>query len=90
MAGEKYSNNCCRLLYFAPSIAGTHARFVKMGDKIILNGNEMETNLTKKARSRWCTWRSENGRVMADAHVDGLENYFARQRVRAWISTSDG
>ncbi len=66
-----------------------HARFMKVGDKVRLAGNEMGSQHYKEGVVTLVYPGIENGRVIADAEVDGLENYFIGERVRAWISTGN-
>lgn len=89
MAGENIATIAAESYILRLQLPERHARFMKMGDKIILNGNEMGNQSYKEGTITLVYPEIENGRVMADAHVDGLENYFIGERVRAWISTSD-
>ncbi|MDD3021230.1 MAG: efflux RND transporter periplasmic adaptor subunit [Alphaproteobacteria bacterium] len=66
-----------------------HARFMKVGDKVRLDGNEMGSQNYKEGVITLVYPGIENGRVVADAAVEGLENYFIGERVRAWIATGD-
>lgn len=63
-----------------------HARLLKAGDRIRIDGAE----LTGEA-SRWGVIdlvypQIEEGRVIADATVEGLGEYFVGDRLRVWIS----
>ena len=63
-----------------------HARFVKTGDKVRIDGAELG-----EASPRWGVIdlvypQIEEGRVIADARVDGLGEYFVGDRLRVWVS----
>lgn len=57
-----------------------HARFIKLGDSVHMDNQ-------KTGQIILVYPGIENGRVMADASVDGLEEYFVGERVRVWVST---
>ncbi len=63
-----------------------HARFLKAGDRIRVGGSE-----ASEEGARWGVIdlvypQIEEGRVIADAKVDGLSEYFVGDRLRVWIS----
>ena len=63
-----------------------HARLLKAGDRIRVDGAELG-----EESSRWGVIdlvypQIEEGRVIADASVDGLGEYFVGDRLRVWIS----
>jgi RND family efflux transporter MFP subunit len=63
-----------------------HARFLKAGDKIRVDGAEFG-----EGGARWGVIdlvypQIEEGRVIADARVEGLGEYFVGDRLRVWIS----
>lgn len=63
-----------------------HARFLKAGDRIRVGGSE-----ASEEGARWGVIdlvypQIEEGRVIADAKVDGLGEYFVGDRLRVWIS----
>lgn len=57
-----------------------HARFLKAGDPVRLEGGARE------GRIRLVYPQIEDGRVVADAEVPGLGDYFVGERVRVWVS----
>ena len=64
-----------------------HARFLKAGDKIRIDGAELGGG----EASKWGVIdlvypQIEEGRVIADAKVEGLGEYFVGDRLRVWIS----
>jgi RND family efflux transporter MFP subunit len=63
-----------------------HARSLKPGDRVRVEGAELS-----EEAARWGTIdlvypQIEEGRVIADAKVDGLGEYFVGDRLRVWIS----
>src|SRR6516165_2105269 len=66
-----------------------HARFLKAGDKIRVDGAEFG-----EGGARWGVIdlvypQIEEGRVIADAKVEGLGEYFVGDRLRVWISSGE-
>lgn len=66
-----------------------HARFLKAGDSVRLDGEELGTNGAKFGIIRLVYPQIEDGRVIADAQVAGLGDYFVGERVRVWVSGGD-
>jgi len=63
-----------------------HARFLKAGDKIRVEGAEFGENGTRWGVIDLVYPQIEEGRVTADAKVEGLGEYFVGDRLRVWIS----
>ncbi len=63
-----------------------HARFLKAGDKIRVDGAEFGDNVPKSGLIDLVYPLIEDGRVIADATVKGLGEYFVGDRLRVWIS----
>ncbi|MDA9431604.1 membrane protein [Bradyrhizobium sp. CCBAU 51627] len=63
-----------------------HARFLKAGDKIRIDGAEFVGEAAKSGVIDLVYPQIEEGRVIADATVDGLGEYFVGDRLRVWIS----
>jgi hypothetical protein len=63
-----------------------HARFLKAGDKVRVDGAELGGGSPKWGVIDLVYPQIEEGRVIADAHVDGLGEYFVGDRLRVWIS----
>lgn len=67
-----------------------HARLMKAGDPVRIDGNDLGNDLRTSA-SRYGKIslvypQIEDGRVVADAAVDGLGDYFVNERIRVWIA----
>lgn len=63
-----------------------HARFLKAGDKIRVDGGEFGDHTSKSGVIDLVYPQIEDGRVIADATVPGLGEYFVGDRLRVWIS----
>jgi RND family efflux transporter MFP subunit len=63
-----------------------HARFLKAGDPVRLDGEVLAKDAPGKGTIRLVYPQIEDGRVVADAAVAGLGDYFVGERVRVWVS----
>lgn len=63
-----------------------HARFLKTGDRVRLDGDEFGEHTAKWGVVDLIYPQIEEGRVIADATVEGLGEYFVGDRLRVWIS----
>jgi RND family efflux transporter MFP subunit len=63
-----------------------HARFLKAGDRIRIDGAEFGEQASKSGAIDLVYPQIEDGRVVADATVEGLGKYFVGNRLRVWIS----
>ena len=64
-----------------------HARFLKAGDKIRIDGAELGGEASKWGVIDLVYPQIEEGRVISDAKVEGLGEYFVGDRLRVWISS---
>jgi len=63
-----------------------HAQFLKAGDRIRIDGAEIGLSGTRFGTIKLVYPQIEDGRVVADAVVEGLGDYFVARRIRVWIS----
>jgi RND family efflux transporter MFP subunit len=63
-----------------------HARFLKAGDRIRIDGAEFAGEAAKSGVIDLVYPQIEEGRVIADATVEGLGEYFVGDRLRVWVS----
>lgn len=63
----------------------SHARFMGVGDPVRLDQAVQTDKGDMVGKITLVYPQIENGRVIADATVDGLDNYFVGERVRVWI-----
>lgn len=66
-----------------------HARFLKAGDRIRVDGAEFGDHSPKSGVIDLVYPQIEDGRVIADATVENLGEYFVGDRLRVWISGGD-
>jgi len=62
-----------------------HAQFVKAGDRVRVDGSEFGNQASKFGVIDLVYPQIEDGRVIADATVEGLGEYFVGDRLRVWI-----
>jgi len=63
-----------------------HARFLKAGDSVRIDGEELGETGAQFGTVKLVYPQIEDGRVVADANVTGLGDYFVGQRIRVWVS----
>src|SRR5690242_16563538 len=63
-----------------------HARFLKAGDKVRVDGADASEQPAKWGVIDLVYPQIEEGRVIADAVVEGLGEYFVGDRLRVWIA----
>lgn len=66
-----------------------HARFLKAGDTVRLDGEELSKSPPQFGTIRLVYPQIEDGRVIADAAVSGLGDYFVGERIRVWVSAGE-
>ncbi len=63
-----------------------HARFLKTGDPVRLDGEDLAQGAAGFGTITLVYPQIQDGRVVADARVAGIGDYFVGERVRVWIS----
>jgi RND family efflux transporter MFP subunit len=63
-----------------------HARFLKAGETIRLDGSDLGLSGPQFGRISLVYPQVDNGHVVADATVGGMGDYFVGQRVRVWVT----
>jgi RND family efflux transporter MFP subunit len=66
-----------------------HAQFLKVGDPVRINGEEFGKSGAQFGTIRLVYPQIEDGRVIADAAVAGLGDYFVGERIRVWVSAGE-
>jgi RND family efflux transporter MFP subunit len=66
-----------------------HARFLKAGDRVRVDDAERVEPAPRFGTITLVYPQIEDGRVVADAAVDGLGDYFVSERLRVWISADE-
>lgn len=89
MAGESVANIAERNFVLRLRVPERHARFLKPGDAIRVDAAELGEAGPRFGTIRLVYPQIEDGRVIADAVVEGLGDYFVGERIRVWISAGD-
>ncbi|MGP0095365.1 MAG: efflux RND transporter periplasmic adaptor subunit [Xanthobacteraceae bacterium] len=63
-----------------------HARFLKVGDPVRTDAEELGESDARSGTIKRVYPQIEDGRVVADAIVAGLGDYFVGRRIRVWVS----
>jgi RND family efflux transporter MFP subunit len=66
-----------------------HARFLRKGDRIRIDDEDLGSGSARFGTIRLVYPQIQDGRVVADADVAGLGDYFVGQRIRVWILAGD-
>jgi RND family efflux transporter MFP subunit len=64
-----------------------HARFIHLGDQVRVDASLIDSTTSKTGTVIKVYPQISDGRVLADAQVDGLGDYYVGERVRVWVST---
>ena len=86
MAGEAVAIVASQDMIVRLSVPERHARHLRAGDPIRLDGEDLLAGMAGSGTITLVYPQIEDGRVTADATVDGLSDRFVGQRVRVWIS----
>ncbi len=88
MAGESIATIAANQYLLRLEVPERHARFIKTGDTVRLGAHGLDTDDKASIEGRITQVYPElvNGRVVADAEVPGLGDYFVGERVLVWIS----
>jgi RND family efflux transporter MFP subunit len=66
-----------------------HARFLKAGDPVRIDAAELGDSEPRFGTIKLVYPQIEDGRVVADAVVEGLGDYFVSERIRVWVSAGE-
>ncbi|MGD0023904.1 MAG: efflux RND transporter periplasmic adaptor subunit [Xanthobacteraceae bacterium] len=66
-----------------------HARFLKEGDPVRVDGEALGANGATFGTIKLVYPQIEDGRVIADANVAGLGDYFVGERILVWVSAGE-
>lgn len=89
VAGESVATIAERNFVLRLRVPERHARFLKPGDTIRVDAAELGEAGPRFGTIRLVYPQIEDGRVVADAVVDGLGDYFVSERIRVWISAGE-
>lgn len=85
MPGETVATVAGEGLMVRLSVPERHARFLRVGDAIRLDGEDLAGGGSGSGEITLVYPRIAEGRVTADARVEGLSDRFVGQRVRVWV-----
>jgi RND family efflux transporter MFP subunit len=89
MAGEPVADIAEQNFVLRLRVPEQQARLLKAGDPIRLDAAQPEERDPRFGRIELVYPRIEDGRVVADATVEGLGDYFVGERIRVWISAGE-
>jgi len=89
MAGESVADIAEQDFVLRLRVPERHAHFLKAGDTIRLDAAELGQSEPRFGTITLVYPRIEDGRVVADARVDGLGDYFVSERIRVWVAAGD-
>ncbi len=88
-AGEPVAQIAERNFVLRLRVPERHAHFLKAGDRIRIDARELATSEPRFGTIRLVYPQIEDGRVVADAFVEGLGDYFVSERIRVWVSAGE-
>lgn len=89
MAGEPVAQIAEQNFVLRLRVPERHARFLKAGDPVRIDADDLGEDGPRFGTISLVYPQIEDGRVVADAKVEGLGDYFVSQRIRVWVSAGD-
>jgi RND family efflux transporter MFP subunit len=89
LTGEPIAVIASELYLLRLRLPERHARSIAEGDTVAIDGSALTGNVAPTGRIRQVYPRIEDGRVVADAIVDGLGNFFVGERVRVHVAVDE-
>jgi RND family efflux transporter MFP subunit len=89
LAGEPVARIAEKNFVLRLRVPERHARFLKAGDTVRIDSEELGANGAKFGTIKLVYPQIEDGRVVADALVEGLGDYFVGERIRVWVSSGE-
>jgi RND family efflux transporter MFP subunit len=89
LAGEPVATIAEQNFVLRLRVPERHARFLKAGDTVRIDGEDIGKSGFQFGTIRLVYPTIEDGRVVADATVAGLGDYFVDQRIRVWVSAGE-
>lgn len=86
MPGEPVASIAERNFVLRLRVPERHARFLKAGDPVRVDGEELGASKATFGTIKLVYPQIEDGRVIADAQVAGLGDYFVGERIPVWVS----
>ena len=89
MSGEAVASVAERNFVLRLRVPERHAHFLKAGDRVRIDGADIGQSGVRFGTIRLVYPQIEDGRVIADATVAGLGDYFVGERIRVWVSAGE-
>jgi RND family efflux transporter MFP subunit len=89
MAGEVVAQIAEANFVLRLRVPERHARFLEVGDPVRIDGESLGHSEALFGTVRLIYPQIEDGRVVADATVSGLGDYFVGERIRVWVSAGE-
>jgi RND family efflux transporter MFP subunit len=89
LAGEAVATVAEQNFVLRLRVPERHARFLKAGDRVRIDGADLGKSGAEFGTISLVYPQIEDGRVIADAAVANLGDYFVGERIRVWISAGD-
>lgn len=86
MAGDTVATVAQQNFVLRLEVPERHARFLKAGDPVRLDGTDLGVSGSTFGKISLIYPDVINGRVIADATVGGMGDYFVGERIRVWVS----
>lgn len=86
MSGETVASIAEQNFVLRLRVPERHARFLKNGDTVRIDGEALGGDGARFGTIVLIYPQIEDGRVVADARVSGLGDYFVGERIRVWVS----
>jgi RND family efflux transporter MFP subunit len=89
LPGEPVASIAERNFVLRLRVPERHARILKAGDSVRVDSEGLGANGAKFGTIKLVYPQIEDGRVIADANVSGLGDYFVGERIRVWVSAGE-
>jgi RND family efflux transporter MFP subunit len=89
LPGEPVANIAVQDFILRLRVPERHAGFLKAGDTVSIDGEAFGVGKAKFGTIRLVYPQIEDGRVIADAAVANLGDYFVGERIRVWVSSGE-
>jgi RND family efflux transporter MFP subunit len=89
MAGESVAMVAEHDFVLRLRVPERHARLLKAGDRVRIDGEDIGRSGAQFGTIRLVYPQIEDGRVIADAAVEGLGDYFVGERIRVWVPAGE-
>lgn len=89
MTGDVVATVAAQNFVLRLEVPERHARYLKTGESVRLDGADLGLDGPRFGTIDLIYPQVDNGRVVADAAVGGLGDYFVGERVRVWVAAGE-